>query len=110
MTDEVTIAIISLISATIVAVLGFIGNLILNKHKSRAEELKEAKRQQYNDDRDDYFEKQLEIIKQQLVEHNHYAKKFDDIDLKIVAMQKDIDYLRKDFSNVVCQPKSCIKD
>lgn len=110
MTDEVKIAIISLISATIVAVLGFLGNIIINKRKSVEDEMKEAKRQQYNEDRDDYFDEQIGIIKKKLDEHNHYAKKFEEVNIKLAGMQKDIEYLRADFSNVVCKPKSCKKD
>ncbi|MBO7735170.1 MAG: hypothetical protein J6S67_21580 [Methanobrevibacter sp.] len=106
MSDEVTIAIISLISATIVAGLGFLGQIMLNRKKSREEELKEAKKQQYQDDRDDYFDEQINIIKKKLDEHNHYAKKFEEVNIKMTGLQKDIEYLRKDFSNVTCRPKT----
>lgn len=110
MTDEVKIAIISLISAGITALFGFLGNLVLSKRKSHEEEIKEAKRQQYQDDRDDYFEEQLDKVNKKLDEHNHYAKKFESVDIKMTAMQKDIEYLRKDFNNVTCRPKTTKQD
>jgi hypothetical protein len=104
MDDEVIIAIISLISATIASGFTFLGQVIINKRKSRDEEVKEAKRQQYNDDRDDYFDKAITKINQKLDEHNHYAKKFEEVNIKLTGITKDIEYLRKDFSNVTCKP------
>ena len=104
MDDEVIIAIISLISATIASLFTFLGQVVLSKKKSREEEVKEAKRQQYNDDRDDYFDKQISKINQKLDEHNHYAKKFEEVNIKMTGMAKDIEYLRKDFNNVTCRP------
>ena len=99
MSDEVKVAFISLLSATIVAVFTYLANLSHDKKKSHEEEIKEAKRQQYQDDRDDYFDEQIKIIKKKLDEHNHYAKKFESVDIKMTAMQKDIEYLTKGKSN-----------
>ena len=99
MTNEVVIAIISLISASVVAGFGFLGQVILNRKKDAEERIKEAKKQQYQDDRDDYFDEQIKIIKKKLDEHNHYAKKFESVDIKMTAMQKDIEYLTKGKSN-----------
>lgn len=104
MDNEVTIAIISLISATIVAGFSFLGQTIINRRKSREEEIREAKRQQYNDDRDDYFDEKINKINQKLDEHNHYAKKFEEVNIKLTTLQKDVEYLRKDFANVICKP------
>lgn len=106
MADEVKIAIISLISASITALLGLLGNIVIAKKKSREEEIKDAKKQQYQDDRDDYFDKCILKINQKLDEHNHYAKKFEEVNIKLTGMQKDIEYLRKDFANVTCKPKT----
>lgn len=99
MDNEIKIALISLLSAGITALFGFLGNLVLSKRKSHEEEIKEAKKQQYQDDRDDYFDEQIKIIKKKLDEHNHYAKKFESVDIKMTAMQKDIEYLTKGKSN-----------
>lgn len=104
MSDEVKIAIISLISAAISAGFAFLGNVVIAKRKSRADDIKEAKRLQYQDDRDDYFDEQIKIIKKKLDEHNHYAKKFEEVNISLTGMQKDIEYLRKDFANVTCKP------
>lgn len=106
MNNEITIAIISLISATIVAGFSFLGQIIINRKRSREEDVKDAKRQQYNDDRDDYFDNCIQKINKKLDEHNHYAKKFEEVNIKLTGMQKDIEYLRKDFANVTCRPKT----
>lgn len=99
MDNEIKTALISLLSAGITALFGFLGNVAINKRKSHEEDIKEAKRQQYQDDRDDYFDEQIKIIKKKLDEHNHYAKKFESVDIKMTAMQKDIEYLTKGKSN-----------
>ncbi len=106
MSDEVTISIISLLSAGIIEGFSFLGQIAINKKKSREEAIKDAKKQQYQDDRDDYFDEQIGIIKKKLDEHNHYAKKFEEVNIKMTGLQKDIEYLRKDFSNVTCRPKT----
>lgn len=95
MNDIVLVAIISLVSAFITALFGFLGTIIINTRKSHIEEVKEAKRQQYNDDRDDYFDAQIKEIKEKLDEHNHYAKKFEEVNITLVGVKKDIEYLRK---------------
>lgn len=99
MDNEIKTALISLLSAGITALFGFLGTVAINKRKSHEEDIKEAKRQQYQDDRDDYFDEQIKIIKKKLDEHNHYAKKFESVDIKMTAMQKDIEYLTKGKSN-----------
>lgn len=99
MSDEVKIAIISLISAGIVALFGFLGQISINNKKSREEEIKEAKREQEQEDRDAYFTEQIEKINHKLDEHNLYAKKFEEVNLNMLEMKKDIEYLRKDISN-----------
>lgn len=99
MTNEVTIAIISLISATIVAGLSFLGQVLMNKKKSQEDAVKEAKRQQYNEDRDDYFNECIQKINKKLDEHNHYAKKFEEVNISLTGMQKDIEYIRKELGN-----------
>ena len=109
MSDDVKIAIISLISAGITALFAFLGQLALAKKKNHDDDLKEAKRQQYQDDRDDYFDEQIKIIKKKLDEHNHYAKKFEEVNIKLTGLQKDIEYIRKDFANVTCKPKTTKK-
>lgn len=87
MSDEVKVALISLLSATIVAVFTYLANLSHDKKKSHEEEIKEAKRQQYQDDRDDYFDAQIEKINKKLDEHNHYAKKFEEVNIKLTKLE-----------------------
>lgn len=87
MANEVVIAIISLISALVVAVFGFLGQVILNRKKDAEERIKEAKKQQYQDDRDDYFDAQIAKINKKLDEHNHYAKKFEEVNIKLTKLE-----------------------
>lgn len=94
MGKEIEIAIISAITAIITALLSFLGNIVLNRRKTHEEELKDAKRQQFNEDRDDYFDKQIELIKNKLDEHNHYAKKFEEVNIQLVEIKKDIEYIK----------------
>ena len=56
--------------------------------KSREDEVKDAQREQRQQD-------QLEEIKQKLDIHNGYAEKLGDIQLDIAGIHKDIEYLRK---------------
>lgn len=92
---ELLIALVSLLSATITAVFGFLGQLALSSKKRREDEAKEARQLQYMEDRDDYFEEKLKIIDKKLDQHNNYAKRFESVDIKLTGMQKDIDYLLK---------------
>ena len=46
--------------------------------------------------RDKGFEDRLQVIEEKLESHNSYAEKFASVSNSIVAMQKDIEYLRKE--------------
>jgi Na+-translocating ferredoxin:NAD+ oxidoreductase RnfG subunit len=87
MNNEVTIALISLISASIVAFFGYMGQKSIATKKSEEDARNEAKRQQYLDDRDDYFEEQIKEIKDKLDVHNHYAKKFEEVEIKLTKLE-----------------------
>lgn len=79
-------------SAIIVAVLAVIGsyagNVALSRKKARLDELKETERETRQEDR-------MRSIEKKLDEHNKYAEKLGSIEKSMVAMQKDIEYLRK---------------
>lgn len=77
------------IIVAILAVLGsYLGNVALTRKKAREEELRATERETRQEDR-------MKSIEKKLDEHNKYAEKLGSIDKSLIAMQKDIEYLRK---------------
>lgn len=80
-------------SAIIVGIIALIGsvfsNLIIVRRKAQADAIKDMERETRQEDR-------MRSIEKKLDEHNHYAEKLGSIEKSIVAMQKDIEYLRKE--------------
>lgn len=93
---------INITDAIIIALITSATSLITAKwnsdKKSKEEARNEAKRQQYQDDKDDYFDEKLKEIEQKLDEHNHYAEKFGEIKIAIIKIQKDIEFILKERS------------
>lgn len=80
----------SAIIVGILAVLGsYLGNVALTRKKARLDEIKEIERETRQEDR-------MRSIETKLDEHNRYAEKLGSIEKSLVAMQKDIEYLRKE--------------
>lgn len=74
----------------IFAVIGsYAGNMAINRRKQREQEIREAEREARQELRMKNIERKLDI-------HNGYAEKLGSIDKSIIAIQKDIEYLRKD--------------
>ena len=72
------------------AIIGsYAGNVAIARRKQREQELKEAEREARQEERMKNIERKLDI-------HNGYAEKLGSIDKSIIAIQKDIEYLRKD--------------
>lgn len=70
------------------AIIGsFVANVALTMRKNREQEIKDAQREQWQQDRFEAIEHKLDI-------HNGYAEKLGDISKSMVAMQKDIEYLK----------------
>lgn len=70
------------------AIIGsYVANVALTIRKNREQEIKEAQREQWQQDQFDAINHKLDI-------HNGYAEKFGDISRSMVAMQKDIEYLK----------------
>lgn len=90
--DTVIIAIITSITSLIVAKWN-------NDKRNKDEEVKDATRRQYQDDRDDYFDEKLADIEKKLDEHNGYARKFESIEISLTKLQKDVEYLTKGVKN-----------
>ena len=80
----------SAIIVGILAVLGsYLGNVALTRKKARLDEIKAIERETRQEDR-------MRSIETKLDEHNKYAEKLGSIEKSLVAMQKDIEYLRKE--------------
>lgn len=69
--------------------------LVQNRTKGVERERKEASRNQYVDDVIDKLDERLDNIEHKLDEHNHYAKKFEEVNIKLTVLQKDIEHLKK---------------
>lgn len=79
----------SAIIVGLLAVLGsYLGNVALSRKKAREDALKDIARETRQEDR-------MKSIEKKLDEHNKYAEKLGSIDKSLIAMQKDIEYLRK---------------
>lgn len=87
--DAIIVAIIAAISQIVVAMLR-------DRTKGVANERKEAARDQYIDDIINQFDTRLDKIDHKIDEHNHYAKKFDEVNVKLTLVQKDIEYLKRE--------------
>lgn len=79
--------VIKIISVVIAIITLLIALLKIYRHTIERE-------QRQQDDTERIF-KELDGIKQRLDEHNHYAEKFGNVEKMMVAMSKDIEYLKK---------------
>lgn len=86
--DAIIVALIATIAQIVVA-------LLQNRTKGVMNERKEAARDQYIDDVITQFDDRLDKIDHKIDEHNHYAQKFDEVNVKMTLIQKDIEYLKK---------------
>lgn len=77
-----------IITALIAAAASVLGVFITTSKARKADSIKAAVAQQKQNDR-------LESIEHKLDIHNGYAEKFGDITNTLIAMQKDIEYLKK---------------
>lgn len=77
-----------IITALIAAAASVLGVVITTSRTRKADSIKAAVAEQKQSDRLDSIEHKLDI-------HNGYAEKLGDISEALVAMQKDIEYLKK---------------
>lgn len=87
MSEGVIIAVIGLISTLIGAVIGYFTSVKKNA-------IVEAKREQEQADNFKEIFKRFDATDKRLDEHNHYAEKLNDMAKAMIAMQKDIEYLK----------------
>lgn len=84
----------------IVALIGLLGTIlgILGGFyaRSKKQSINDAKREQYQADQFDKLFSEMKAIKKRLDIHNHYAEKFGEIEQSMIAIKKDIEYLRKE--------------
>lgn len=77
----------AVIVALITAGTSIVVQLIINSHNNSKNHIEQAKRDQMLDDR-------LEHIDEKLEEHNGYAKLFSETSMSIVALKKDIEWIK----------------
>lgn len=78
----------SVLVAIITGTFTLVGTWLMHKKKSQNDAVKQAVREQIKEDKLANIERKLDI-------HNGYAKKLDNISKSIVAIKKDIQYLKE---------------
>ena len=78
----------SVLVAIITGAFTLIGTWLMHKKKNQNDAVKQAVREQIKEDKLANIERKLDI-------HNGYAKKLDNISKSIVAIKKDIQYLKE---------------
>ncbi len=81
----------SIIIAIITAVTTITGTFLVNRREIHK---KNNKKEQW----ESFIEQRINIIEKKIDEHNHYAQKFREIEKSIIAIQKDIEYIKKERS------------
>ena len=85
---KIIVALIGLCGTILGILAGFYG-------RSRKNAIDEAKREQQQADLFKSIVSEMDEIKKRLDLHNKYAEKFSEINESIVAIKKDIEYIRK---------------
>lgn len=85
----------NIVTAIIGGCVTLIGYNIKSSRKSKADAVKEAIREQEQKDQFDTIGRRLDNIEKKLDEHNHYAEKFGTVEVSLVSIAKDIEYLKK---------------
>ena len=87
METEIIVALIGFSGVTIGSIIGYFTSVKKNA-------VLEAKREQEQADNFKEIFKRFDAVDKRLDEHNHYAERFNDVAKSMVAMQKDIEYLK----------------
>lgn len=93
MSEDNIVKIIVALIALFGTILGFITGFVARIKKQA---IIDARREEEEKNLFNRIFDELEGVKHRLDEHNHYAQKFGKIEKTIVAIQKDIEYIRKD--------------
>ena len=89
MDNEIIVSLIGLIGILIGGIFGYLG-------RTKKQAINDAKREQEQNDRFDKLFEELRQVKARLDEHNNYAEKIGGIRESIIAIKKDIEYIRKE--------------
>ncbi len=92
MGEDNIVKIIVALLALLGTILGIVAGYIT---ASKKQAVKDAIREQKQGDQFERLIEEMEGIKKRLDEHNKYAEKFGDIKQSIVAIKKDIEYLKE---------------
>ena len=87
MSNEIIVALIGFAGIVVGSIIGYFTSVKKNA-------VMEAKREQEQADSFKEIFKRFDKVDKRLDEHNHYAEKFNDIAKSMVAMQKDIEFLK----------------
>ncbi len=85
----------NIIVALITGVCAIVGQYLISQKKTRDDEIKDAQREQKQLDQLEAMDERFKVIEKKLDEHNGYAEKFGEISTSIVAIRKDLEYLKK---------------
>ena len=91
---------ITLIAGILAALGSFVGNMAITAKKARTEAIKDAEREQAQKDQRTMILEEQKEIKKRLDQHNGYAEKFANSETAMTAIQKDIEYMKKDISEI----------
>lgn len=96
MSENIAVALIT----GVLAVLGsFLGNIAVSQKKARDEAIREAQREQSQRDQLTMIFDEQQEIKKRLDQHNSYAEKFANTEKAMVAVQKDVEFLKERIKN-----------
>ena len=87
MNTEIIVSLIGFAGIVVGAIIGYFTSVKKNA-------VLEAKREQEQADNFKEIFKRFDKVDKRLDEHNHYAERFNDVAKSMVAMQKDIEYLK----------------
>ena len=87
MNTEIIVSLIGFAGIVVGAIIGYFTSVKKNA-------VLEAKREQEQADNFKEIFKRFDNVDKRLDEHNHYAERFNDVAKSMVAMQKDIEYLK----------------
>lgn len=87
---------VALITGTLAVFGSYAGNVAVTAKKAREDAIKEAEREQAQKDQLNMILDEQAEIKKRLDMHNGYAEKFANSETAMMAMRKDIEYIKDD--------------
>lgn len=81
----------SIIIAILAVFASYVGNVTISFRKKRVDELKDVEREARQSE-------QLKLIEQKLDIHNGYAKRLEQMEKSLISLQKDVEFLRKEYN------------